>query len=67
MRVSLCQYPAQAFQSSKGDWTMSRNDLLAVIAVLAICTVGISFHFYRKRHHAIEIQIGEQGLTIDGN
>ena len=43
---------------------MSRNDLLAVIA---ICTVGISFHFYRKRHHAIEIQIGEQGLTIDGN
>ena len=46
---------------------MNRNGLLAVIAVIAICTVGISFLFYRKRHHAIEIQISEQGLTIDGN
>ncbi|MDG1116654.1 MAG: hypothetical protein P8N72_05970 [Flavimaricola sp.] len=46
---------------------MSRNILLAVIAILAICTIGISYLFYQERQHGIEIQIGEQGLTIDGN
>ena len=46
---------------------MSRNVLLAVIAVLTICTIGISYLFYQERQHGIEIRIGEQGLTIDGN
>jgi|GEM_PF-3062126 len=46
---------------------MSRNVLLAVIAALTLCTVGISFLFHRKRHPGIEIRIGEQGLTIDEN
>lgn len=46
---------------------MTRSVLLMVIAVLAVCAVGAGYLYYQERQSGIEIQIDEQGVTIDGN
>lgn len=46
---------------------MSRNFLLMVIAVLAVCAVGAGYLYYQERQSGIDIEINEHGVTIDGN
>ena len=46
---------------------MSRNLLLMVIGVLAICAVWVGYLYYQERQSGIDIEINEHGVTIDGN
>ncbi|MCM2561694.1 hypothetical protein M8756_04680 [Lutimaribacter sp. EGI FJ00015] len=46
---------------------MSRNFLLVLIAVLAICAIAAGYLYYQERQSGVDIQIGEHGVTIDGN
>jgi type IV secretory pathway TrbF-like protein len=46
---------------------MSRNSLLVVIGVLAVCVVAAGYLYYQESQSGIDIQIDERGLTIDGN
>ena len=46
---------------------MSRNFLLVLIGVLAVCAVVVGYLYYQERQSGIDIQIDEQGVTIDGN
>lgn len=47
--------------------TMSRGTLIGVIVVLAIVALVTSYLYYQERQTGIDIQIDEQGITIDGN
>jgi hypothetical protein len=46
---------------------MSRNLLLAVIGVLAVCLIGAAYFYYQERESGIDIEINEDGVTIEGN
>ncbi len=46
---------------------MSRNFLFVLIGALVVCAVGAGYLYYQERQTGIEIQIDEQGVTIDGN
>ena len=46
---------------------MSRNWLFIVIAALAALAAVASYLYYQERQSGIDIQIDEQGITIDGN
>jgi hypothetical protein len=46
---------------------MSRNFLFVLVGVLAICAIVASYLYYEERQSGIDIQIDEQGITIDGN
>ncbi|MBL4541680.1 MAG: hypothetical protein JKP98_18190 [Rhodobacteraceae bacterium] len=46
---------------------MSRNLLLILIAVLAVCLIGAGYLFYQERQSGIDIEINEDGVTIEGN
>jgi cell division protein FtsL len=47
--------------------SMSRNILLILIVVLAVCAVGASYLYHRERQSGVEIEINEHGVTINGN
>ncbi len=48
---------------------MSRNGLIAVIAVLAIAVVGFALYTYQQEQArpGIEVRVDETGISIDGN
>ncbi|MBS0123315.1 hypothetical protein [Thetidibacter halocola] len=46
---------------------MSRNVLLILVGVLAICAIGAGYLYYQERQSGVEIQIDERGVTIEGN
>jgi hypothetical protein len=46
---------------------MSRNLLRAVIGVLAVCLIGAGYLYYQDRQSGIDIEINEDGVTIEGN
>lgn len=46
---------------------MSRNLLLVLIGVLAVCLIGAGSLYYQERQSGVAIEINEQGVTIDGN
>lgn len=46
---------------------MNRNTLYIVIAVLAVGIAVIGYLLYQERQTGISIEIGEQGIRIDGN
>jgi len=46
---------------------MNQNFLFVLIGVLAACAVGAGYLYYQERQSGIDIQINEQGITIDGN
>lgn len=46
---------------------MSRNFLFIVIVVLAVCAIGAGYLYYQERQSGIDIEINENGVTIDGN
>lgn len=48
---------------------MSRQGLYAVIAVLLIAVVGFGIYMYQQESQpsGIEIQLNEQGISVDTN
>lgn len=46
---------------------MSRNLLLILIGVLAVCLIGAGYLYYQERQGGIDIEINEGGVTIEGN
>jgi hypothetical protein len=48
---------------------VSRNGLIAVIAVLAIAVVGFVLYTYQQEQArpGIEVRVDETGISIDGN
>lgn len=46
---------------------MDRNILLILIGVLAVVAVVAGYLYYQERQSGIEIQIDEQGISIEGN
>jgi hypothetical protein len=46
---------------------MSRNFMSILIGVLAVCAMGASYLYYQERQSGIDIQIDENGISIDGN
>lgn len=45
---------------------MSRNFLFVFILVLVVCAIVASYLYYQERQSGINIQIDEEGITIDG-
>lgn len=46
---------------------MSRNFLLVLIGALAVAVVVAGYFYYQERQSGIDIQIDEQGVTIERN
>lgn len=47
--------------------TMSRNALYLVIGLLAAGVVVVGYLYYQESRSGIDIEIGEDGITIEGN
>lgn len=54
-------------QEPERTMQMSRNFLFIVIVVLAVCAIGAGYLYYQERQSGIDIEINENGVTIDGN
>lgn len=46
---------------------MSRNLLYLVIALLVAGVAVVGYLYYQESQSGIDIKIGEQGITIEGN
>jgi hypothetical protein len=46
---------------------MSRNVLYLVIGLLAAGVVAVGYLYYQESRSGINIEIGEHGVTIEGN
>ncbi len=46
---------------------MSRNVLYLVIGLLAVGVIVVGYLYYQESRSGIDIEIGEQGVTIEGN
>jgi hypothetical protein len=46
---------------------MSRNLLYLVIALLVAGVAVVGYLYYEESQSGIDIEIGEQGITIEGN
>lgn len=46
---------------------MSRNLLLVLIGVLFVCLIGAGYLYYQERQSGIDIEINENGITIEGS
>lgn len=46
---------------------MSRNVLYLVIGLLAAGVFVVGYLYYQESKSGIDIEIGEQGVTIEGN
>jgi uncharacterized membrane protein len=46
---------------------MSRNFLFVLIAGLAVVALTAIYFYYRESQSGVDIQINEQGISIDGN
>ena len=46
---------------------MSRNVLYLVIGLLAAGVVVVGYLYYQESQSGIDIEIGEHGVTIEGN
>jgi len=46
---------------------MSRNILYLVIGLLAAGVVVVGYLYYQESRSGIDIEIGEHGVTIEGN
>lgn len=45
---------------------INRNLLLMLVGVLAVVAVGASYLYYNERQSGIDIEIGRNGVSIDG-
>jgi hypothetical protein len=46
---------------------MSRSVLILVIGLLTVGIIVVGYLYYQESQSGIEIEIGEQGVTIEGN
>jgi hypothetical protein len=46
---------------------MSRNVLYLVIGLLAVGVLVVGYLYYEESQSGIDIEIGEQGVTLEGN
>lgn len=46
---------------------MSRNFLFVLIGALVVVALGASYFYYQESQSGVDIQINEQGISIDGN
>jgi hypothetical protein len=46
---------------------MSRTLLLILIGGLVVCLIGAGYLYYQERQSGIDIEINEDGVTIEGN
>ena len=46
---------------------MNRNALFLVITLLAVGIIVLGYMYYKERQTGISIQIGDHGVTIQGN
>ena len=46
---------------------MNRNMLFLLIGLLIAGVAVVSYLFYQESRSGVEIEIGEDGLTIEGN
>lgn len=46
---------------------MSRNGLYILIGLLFAAVAVVSFFYYQESQSGIDIEIGEQGVSIEGN
>jgi len=50
------------------EFSMNRNGLYAVIAILLIAIVGFGIYTYQQQTRpGIEVRVDDQGISIDGN
>jgi hypothetical protein len=55
---------AQAHERSK---SMSRNTLYLLVGLLAAGILVVGYLYYQESRSGIDIEIGEQGISIQGN
>ncbi|WP_306261358.1 hypothetical protein [Pararhizobium sp. IMCC21322] len=46
---------------------MNRNVLYLVIGLLAVCVAVVGYFYYQESQSGINIEIGEDGVKIEGN
>jgi hypothetical protein len=46
---------------------MSRNMLYLIVVLLAAGIAVVGYLYYQESQSGIDIQIGEQGISIEGN
>ena len=46
---------------------MNRNALYLLIALLVAGLVVVGYLYYQESQSGVEIRIGDQGISIDGN
>ncbi len=46
---------------------MSRNTLYLVIGLLAVVLIVVGYLYYQENQRGVEIRIGDQGISIEGN
>jgi ABC-type transporter Mla subunit MlaD len=46
---------------------MTRNTLFLVIGLLAVGLVVVAYLYYQESQRGVEIKIGDQGISIEGN
>lgn len=46
---------------------MNRNVLYFVVGLLAVGVVVMGYLYYQERQSGISIEIGKQGVSIEGN
>jgi hypothetical protein len=56
-----------AVRVRKGWDTMSRNVLYLVIILLVAGVAVVGYLYYQESQSGIDIEIGKDGITIDGN
>ncbi len=56
-----------ALLALEGADAMSRNVLYVVIGLLAAGVLVVGYLYYQESQSGIDIEIGEQGVTIEGN
>jgi hypothetical protein len=47
--------------------SMGQNLLLILVGALAVCLIGAGYLYYQERQSGIDIEINEDGITIEGN
>lgn len=46
---------------------MNRNTLYLLIGLLVVGLVVVGYLYYQESQSGVQIKIGEQGISIDGN
>lgn len=64
--LAACQRRQLSFRARTGRDVMHRNFLLILIGVLAVVAVVAGYLYYQERQSGIDIEINENGISIDG-